>query len=151
MRMISAVTSVVGMNWLMTEFSPKVASTAEKARSTGMPAATAAPNANSRMISVRGSETFRAWFRSPSILFDRTWSADAWPNSAMCISGCAFWSPATAVMTGWIRSLAVSTSPVMSNCTSADPPSLVTWPELLEARGLRTFVTCGKVLTRSTA
>ena len=27
----------------------------------------------------------------------------------------------------------------------------VTWPELLEARGLRTFVTCGKVLTRSTA
>ena len=106
--MISAVTSVVGMNWLMIEFRPNVASTAEKARSTGMPAATAAPNANSRMTSVSGSETFLAWFRSPSILLERTWSADACPNSAMCISGCAFWSPATAFMTGWIRSLAVS-------------------------------------------
>ena len=148
--MISAVTSVVGNRWLIIEFRPNVASTAENARSTGMPAATAAPNAKSRMMSVSGSDTFRAWFRSPSILFERTWSADACPNSAMCISGCAFWRSAAAFMTGWMRFLAVSIGPVMSNCTSTERPSFVTWPALLEASGLRTLVTCGNVETRST-
>ena len=52
------------MTWLTTAPRPTVASTAESASSTGMPAATNAPNASRRMTNVTGTEVSSARCRS---------------------------------------------------------------------------------------
>ena len=127
-RMTSWATSTVGITWLTIEFRPNVASTAENASSTGIPAATSAPNAINRMIMVSGRETLRAFAKSALILSLRTCVADASPNSRMERSGLAARSDATPSITGWMRSGAVSLSPEIWNRTSAECPSLVIWP-----------------------
>ena len=50
-----------GSRWLGSATSPNVAKTAVSASSSGMPAATSAPNASTRMISVIGSESVPAF------------------------------------------------------------------------------------------
>ena len=56
-RMIApSVCSSVGTMWLASLFSPVAARTAEKASSTGRPAATSAPNATTRIATVSGNE-----------------------------------------------------------------------------------------------
>ena len=54
--MIAAIESDIGSTWLMTATSPSVARTAVSPSKIGMPAATSAPNATSRMIRVSGME-----------------------------------------------------------------------------------------------
>ena len=49
-------TSDIGSTWLISATSPSVARTAVSPSSSGMPAATSAPKATSRMISVSGTE-----------------------------------------------------------------------------------------------
>ena len=64
-RMIALrVCSSVGTRWLTRLFRPVAASTAEKARSTGSPAATSAPNATIRMAIVSGTDVISARFMS---------------------------------------------------------------------------------------
>ena len=47
----------MGRRWLTGPMSPSVAKTAVTPSSSGMPAATSAPNVSSRMRSVRGSDS----------------------------------------------------------------------------------------------
>ena len=62
--MIADTESDIGSTWLMSATMPSVASTAVRASRSGMPAATSAPKATTRMISVRGTENSPALFRS---------------------------------------------------------------------------------------
>ena len=59
-----APASAIGSRWLGSAISPNVAKTAVSASSSGMPAATSAPKASTRMISVIGSESSPAFARS---------------------------------------------------------------------------------------
>ncbi len=65
--------SSIGTTWLTSETSPSVPSTAVRPSSSGIPAATSAPKANSRMIRVSGTEYVPAVFRS-----SRNESSIAW-------------------------------------------------------------------------
>ena len=56
--------SDIGTTWLTIETRPRVPSTALSPSSNGIPAATTAPNAISRMSSVSGTEYRPAVFRS---------------------------------------------------------------------------------------
>ena len=62
--MIADTESDMGSAWLISATMPNVASTALRASSSGMPAATSAPKATTRMMSVRGTENSPARFRS---------------------------------------------------------------------------------------
>jgi hypothetical protein len=57
----SEVDEVTGSQWLPMVTSASAASTADTASSTGMPAATRAPNTTSSRISVIGTEVTSAW------------------------------------------------------------------------------------------
>ena len=65
---ISRITELVALEacarWLTSAETPTDPSTAERASSTGRPAATKAPNANSRIRNVSGTESFSAWEKS---------------------------------------------------------------------------------------
>ena len=70
-RITDCVELVAATTWLATAERPIVASTPENARRTGSPAATSAPNATSRMISVTGTEEYSArWKSLLSVLFN---------------------------------------------------------------------------------
>ena len=58
------VLSPVAMNWLETAVRPKAVNTEVRPSSTGMPAASSAPNARSRMIRVIGMERNSAFWKS---------------------------------------------------------------------------------------
>ena len=62
--MTSLIDSSTGASWLSGPTRPIVATTAVIASSSGIPAATSAPNATSRMRSVIGSEVVPAFLRS---------------------------------------------------------------------------------------
>ena len=62
--MIDETESDIGSTWLIAATSPSVASTAVSPSSSGMPAATSAPNAIRRMIRVSGTEKSPARLRS---------------------------------------------------------------------------------------
>ena len=62
--MIADTDSDIGSTWLMSATMPSVARTAVRASRSGMPAATSAPKATTRMISVSGTENSPAFFRS---------------------------------------------------------------------------------------
>ena len=67
-RITDCVASPAANRWLASDERPIVASTPEKASSTGRPAATSAPNANSRMTSVTGTDENSArWKSFPSV------------------------------------------------------------------------------------
>ena len=74
--------SPAATTWLASADRPIVASTPEKASSTGSPAATSAPNAISRMISVTGSDEYSARWKSLFSVSFSSWVALAKPNSA---------------------------------------------------------------------
>ena len=60
---------------------PSAAITADRPSSSGTPAATSAPKASTRMISVIGSESVSAFLKSSSNAFESALFADAAPNS----------------------------------------------------------------------
>ena len=61
---IAGASKATGIRWLGSAIRPNVARTAVRASSSGMPAATSAPNASTRMSSVIGSESAPALPRS---------------------------------------------------------------------------------------
>ena len=73
--------SSIGTIWLGSATRPSVAITALNPSSSGMPAATRAPKATTRMISVIGSESFSAFLKSSAKDFDSALFALAPPNS----------------------------------------------------------------------
>ncbi len=70
-----------GTIWLGSATRPSVAITAVNPSSSGTPAATRAPKASTRMISVIGSESVSAFLKSSSKAFDSALLALAPPNS----------------------------------------------------------------------
>ena len=84
-----------------------------------MPAATSAPNATTRMISVIGSENSPAFSRSSANTVSNALTALALPNSPMKSCGWACCTSSTRSTTASIFSLAVSASPRIWSSTSA--------------------------------
>ena len=132
--------SSTGHAWLGIASRPIVAITAESASRSGMPAATSAPNAITRITIVTGSESSPARSRSLLNLSSTCFSALT-PNSSIRREGCAAADAPTAFITGSIRSTAVSASPRRSRFTIAEWPSAETWPGFPAAYGLWTLVT----------
>jgi hypothetical protein len=89
-----------------------------------MPAATSAPNATTRMISVSGMENTPALLRSFANAVSTAFAALAPPNSPMKKAGWARCASATALRTGPSLSAAFFFSPRISNSTSAACPPL---------------------------
>ena len=89
------------------------------ASSTGTPAATNAPNANSRIRNVIGTESRSAFWKSLPIVLFSSWFALAKPNSATVKPGLCFCTRATASSTGCTFLSAFSAFPAIENCTSA--------------------------------
>ena len=126
--------------WLGIAIRPSVAATADRPSSSGRPAATSAPNASSRITSVIGSESVSARWKSSLNDFDRALLADAPPNSSTLRLEWVCCTFATAARIGSIRSSSCESLPRRSNCTSAERPSLLSWPVLPAAYGDFTFV-----------
>ena len=74
--------SPVAMNWLETAVRLKAVKTEVRPSRTGMPAASSAPNASSRMNSVIGSERNSAFWKSCASLSSNALPDDASPNSS---------------------------------------------------------------------
>ena len=111
--------SSTGQAWLGIASRPIVAITADSASRSGIPAATSAPKAITRMTIVTGSESRPA--RSRSLLnFSSTCFSALTPNSSIERAGCAAAAPSTAAITGSILSTALSESPRMSKFTTAE-------------------------------
>jgi hypothetical protein len=115
--------SSAGQRWLGNAISPIAATTAVSARSTGIPAATAAPNAASRIASVIGIDRYSARLKSRPTLSSSSFDALASPNSPTKYSGCAFCAPSTVAST-----LPMSALSATWNCTRTERPSLEIWP-----------------------
>ncbi len=109
--------------------------TEESPSSSGMPAATSAPNAITRMISVIGSEVTSALAKSSWNAFSSALLALAEPNSATRRSGWPLAAFATDDSIGPIRCLALSESPATEKVTSAERPSREIWPRLPPLNG----------------
>ena len=135
--------SSIGNTWLGMATRPRVAMTPEMASSTGTPAATRAPKARIRMMSVTGRDSVSAFFRSlptASSICDPTLAS---PNSSMRSCGLAFCTLLTAASTGSMRSPALSALPLMSNFTRAECSSLETRPAPSGSPAADTFSTTG--------
>ena len=100
-----------------------MAATAVMASSSGMPAATSAPNAMTRITRVIGSEVTSAFLKSSSKALEIALSALASPNCSTRSSGWRLSTAATASSTGSTRSSVWSSSPAISNPMSAERPS----------------------------
>ena len=131
----------MGKIWLIGPTRPSVAITAVRPRISGTPAATSAPKATIRMISVIGRESVSARLKSSSSEALSALPALASPNCSMRRSGWAFWAAAIVASDVSTRSSARLSSPGMENVISAERPSLENWPSLPLARGLSTLVT----------
>src|SRR5438270_82928 len=136
-RMTELVAPDACATWLTRFETPTDASTAEKASSTGTPAATNAPKASNRMRNVIGSDIFSAREKSFPMVALSAWFALAPPSSSTTKPGCACWTAATASSTGCTRLSAVVPSPRRSNWTSSERPSL-------ERTGVLTFFTSAR-------
>ena len=88
-----------------------------------MPAASSAPNATIRMISVIGIERISAFWKSGASLSSNALPDDASPNCSTRSAGCAAATASTAASIGATLSTASSGSPRMSNGCSAERPS----------------------------
>ena len=124
-----------GMIWLGRATSPIAIATAEMPSSSGMPAATSAPKAITRMISVIGTEVTSALAKSFENAFSSDLLALAEPNSSIRRFGCRCAALATAVSIGPMRCLALSESPATEKVTRADRPSLEICPWLRGSSG----------------
>ncbi len=78
--MIELIISSIGMIWLGSATRPSVAITAVNPSSSGMPAATSAPKATTRITSVIGSDSVSAFLKSSSNALDSALLALASPN-----------------------------------------------------------------------
>ncbi len=121
---------------------PIVPATADRARITGMPAATIAPKAIARMISVIGSDMVSARLKSFSSVSVSALLTLASPNSSTRSSGWDFCTAATVASADTTLSSIVSWSPLTSNFTRADLPSGESWPWLPRSSGEVTSFTC---------
>ena len=90
------------------------------ASSTGIPAATSAPNAKIRMISVSGTDSVRAFAKSSLKLLFSALVALASPACWITISGWARCAAAVAASDGPTRLSASLDLPVMLNPTSTE-------------------------------
>ena len=118
-----------------------MAATAVTPSSSGTPAATSAPNATMRMISVIGSERTSAFWKSFSNAAEMALSALASPNCPTNTCGLAFWAAVVAASVESTRSSVTSSSPGISNVISAERPSFESWPSLPSASGDSTLST----------
>jgi len=116
--------------WLIGPSSPIVAITAVIASSSGTPAATRAPKAINRMISVIGSDVTSAFPKSSLILSSSSLLMLASPISPMLKLGWAACAAATASSGAAIRVATWSSSPTSSNRSSAERPSVEICPRL---------------------
>ena len=134
-RITEFTASSTGMIWLGSATSPMAIATEVRPSSSGMPAATRAPNAITRMISVIGTEVTSALAKSSENALPSALLALAPPNSST--RSCGFWCPAltTAASIGSMRSLALSESPATLKLTSAERPSLETCPAFARSSG----------------
>ena len=103
---------------------PIVAITAVRASSSGTPAATRAPKANSRMIRVIGRDVTSALPKSSWTFLLICSSVLASPNSPSVKPGCAACTSSTACTAGLTRSDASVSLPAISKRSSAACPSL---------------------------
>ena len=136
------VLSPVAMNWLETAVSPKAVNTEVSPSSTGMPAASSAPKASSRMISVIGTDRNSAFWKSCLSLSSNRLPDEASPNCSTRRPGWSAATAFTAASIGTILSTAFSESPRMSKRMSAARPSC-------ERSGTWMFVTVVRPPTRS--
>ena len=104
---------------------PSAAATADNPSSSGTPAATSAPKASTRMISVIGSESVSAFLKSSSNAFESALFADAAPNSPTKTDAFAFWTRSTAASTGTTDVSAAVSSPRSLKFTRTEPSSAI--------------------------
>ncbi len=131
-----------GYHWLATPIRPMVAKTEVRPSSSGMPAATSAPKAISRMSSVTGSESSPAFARSWPKTSLICLSMDASPTSLSVTAGCAFWSAAVVANSAGTCSSALTRSFVRSlKVTIAEWRSREICPSLPGAYGESTDLT----------
>ena len=110
-----------------------------------MPAATSAPNAMTRMISVSGIEKTPALLRSFAKAMLTALAALAPPNSPTKKPGWARCASATLLRIGSSLSIAFLLSPRISNSTSAACLPCAIWPALAGSSGERMFCTAATV------
>ena len=133
----SEVLAPTGSHWPTTDSSETAAMTAVTASSTGMPAATSAPNTTSSRISVTGMEVASALRKSlPTALLTAA-EMLASPVSATTRSGCSACTAATACCAGWTADVASSGLPGTVKVTSALRPSADTSAVLPDPSGER--------------
>ena len=121
--MIEADASSMGTSWLGTASRPRVAITADRPSSNGIPAATAAPKTISRMPSVSGTAVNSARWKSDAIVSSTDFSPLAEPNPSTVKPGLAASMSSTVVRIGSIRSTAATPVSSSSYCTSTAWPS----------------------------
>ena len=97
--------SSIGTNWLGMATRPSVAMTAVRPSSSGTPAATSAPKARMRMISVIGSERNSAFLKSSENDFESALLALAPPNCPTKTFGLSALTFATEATIGSMRLL----------------------------------------------
>ena len=118
------IDSSTRIRWLKRAVSPRAAATAVMPSSSGMPAATSAPKATTRISSVTGSEVISARWKSSWMRFMIALLTLASPNSPTNRPGWARCTAAVAASAGATRSFAVSGSPVIWKVTSTAVPFL---------------------------
>ncbi len=107
----------------ITPSAPSAPATEVRPSSSGTTAATSAPKATMRMISVIGSETSSAWLRSSLTTLLMAWPAEASPASCSVAPGCEAATDATTRSSGATCSSALSGSPRSCTCTSCSRPA----------------------------
>src|SRR5215210_1876910 len=138
--MIAETESDIGSTWLIPATRPRVASIAVSPSRSGMPAATSAPKATRRMISVKGTEKSPARFRSSPNEASSALPVLS-PKEPTKTLGCAFCTSATRATTGSILSAASSAGPRISIRTSAECLSPEMKPLFPASYGDSTFAT----------
>ena len=139
--------SETGIRWLSGDSRPSAASTAVMPSSSGMPAATTAPKATSRIASVIGSDVNSARWKSEVMASQIALFALASPNCSTRTDGWARWAPAVAAIAALTFSRDCSSSPSTRKVTSAERPSRDTVPPTPGATRSRT---CGVARSRAT-
>ena len=100
-RMTELICGSTGMTWLTSAVTPSAPATAVMPSSRGIPAATTAPKASSRISSVTGSDVTSARWKSFPIRSPIARLALASPNSPMKSSEWARWTAAVAASAGY--------------------------------------------------
>ncbi len=127
---------------------PIVAKTAVSASSSGTPAATRAPKAISRMISVTGRDVISALPKSDWTLSLICCWVLASPNSPTVNAGCAFCTSSTAASAGFTRSMTSASFPAIWKRRNAERWSAEIWLAFAGTSGLSKFCVWGTAASR---